>query len=145
MYETCITIRAEHQTRFDIIIYVLKRYKGVEKLSTLISGCCCCIKTVSLINKSRWLKAEAKISRNLFLVASLLVVMCISSRFLTSRYLSLPFYERNFCRNVFVCCDLVIRFHSVLGCFERPKRSLSFSTVSQNTAETRFNPIIKIH
>jgi len=62
MYETCITIRAEHQTIFDIIIYVLKRYKGVEKLSALISGCCSCIKSVSSINNSRWLKAEAKIS-----------------------------------------------------------------------------------
>jgi len=62
MYETCITIRAEHQTIFDIIIYVLKRYKGLEKLSTLISGFCSCIKSVSLINNSWWLKAEAKIS-----------------------------------------------------------------------------------
>ena len=59
MYETCIVIRAEHQTIFDIIIYVLKRYKGVEKLSALISGCCSCIKSVSLINNSRWLKACA--------------------------------------------------------------------------------------
>jgi len=62
MYETCITIRGEHQTIFHIIIYVLKRYKGVEKLSTLILGCCSCIKSVSLINNSRWLKPEAKIS-----------------------------------------------------------------------------------
>jgi len=58
----CITIRAEHPTIFDNIIYVWKRYKGVEKLSTLISGCCSCIKSVSLINNSRWLKAESKIS-----------------------------------------------------------------------------------
>ena len=29
---------------FDIIIYVLKRYNGIEKLSTLISGCCSCIR-----------------------------------------------------------------------------------------------------
>jgi len=43
MYETCIAIRAEHQTIFDMIIYVLKRHKGVEKLSTLISGCCSCM------------------------------------------------------------------------------------------------------
>jgi len=32
MYETCIAIRAEHQTIFDIIIFVLKRYKRVEKV-----------------------------------------------------------------------------------------------------------------
>ena len=34
----------------------------MEKLSTLISGFCSCIKSVSLINNSRWLKAEGKIS-----------------------------------------------------------------------------------
>ena len=62
MYETCIAIRAEHQTIFDIIIYVLKKYKGMEKLSPLFSVCCSCIKSVSLINNLRWLKAEAKIS-----------------------------------------------------------------------------------
>jgi len=34
----------------------------VAKLFTLISGCWSYIKSVSLINNSQWLKAEAKIS-----------------------------------------------------------------------------------
>jgi len=36
MHETCINIRTEHQPIICHKIYVLKRYKGVEKLSALI-------------------------------------------------------------------------------------------------------------
>ena len=55
MHAICINIRTEHQPIIWHKIYVLKRYKGVEKLSTLISGCCSCIRSVSLINNSRYL------------------------------------------------------------------------------------------
>ena len=63
LHAICINIRTEHQPIIWHKIYVLKRYKWVEKLSTLISGCCSCIRSVSLINNSRSLKADAEISR----------------------------------------------------------------------------------
>jgi len=53
MHAICINIRTKHKPIIQHEIYVLKRYKGVEKLSTLTSGCCSCIKSVSLINNSR--------------------------------------------------------------------------------------------